>query len=194
VTSAKSKLALCVSVVLIGAGAAGFVVTRSSEATISKTHRLLDPTVVRKFYLLDKTATRRRNRALRERHITAAGSPIDPLTLTALRDRALLVAATSNETHPSDGRVFQTTANAVNAVNAVDSGAGDGSNQPVYYVLMHGDFVCDVCPVPPGSPDPWGHVTSLVFEASNLRVAAVGLLGSEPAGLERLGPSTSLGF
>jgi hypothetical protein len=136
-------------------------------------------------------AIRRRKVAFRQRHMSASSAPLDPLTLGALRAEALSAAAANMEAHPFDARVYLTTRG---TANEVDSGALIDTNQLVYYVLVHGDFVCYLCSVPYGASAPRGHVISLVIDASSLDGTDFGLRSNEPTGLDRLGSATSLGF
>jgi hypothetical protein len=131
----------------------------------------------------------RRQAALRGRSVAAGPAP-DPLALAAMRDVALEMSSQNGDAHPYDGEVFSSTRN---LAETVISGDTVNTDQPVYAVVFHGNFVGYLASVPAGAQLPTGHVMTIVFDAQTLEVTDWGLVDRAPA-TAKLGAGNPLGL
>src|ERR1700736_3272288 len=97
---------------------------------------------------------------------TASGSAQPSLPtgaeLEQLRAIGLNAAAANGDAHPTDGAVFASSRG--DAMNATNGGVVD-SNQSIYLIRLHGNFVANDARVPPGHAAPRGHVLIVVVDA-----------------------------
>ncbi len=98
------------------------------------------------------------------------------------------IAAAGGDPNPSSVKFVTTTRQA--AMDLIHGGRV-GSNQPVYFVVLHGHFVDTVARVPPGSPFPSGHVITLTIDTATDPTVPGYLdytIGDEVPDLTSLGP------
>ena len=107
-----------------------------------------------------------------------------------LRSIALGAAARAGDTHPTRGLAVPTTRKQINRLNA---GAEVGSDEDVYAVALHGNFVAQYAHVPPGAALPRGHLMILVVDTKTMNVVDF-MLGDAAIDPTRLGTAVSLGF
>ncbi len=79
---------------------------------------------------------------------TAACFPPSAIQLTKIRSMALAVAAWADDPHPTSGRVWSTTRRVANRL-AMD--ANVDSDQPVFVVVLQGNFSDASAPLPEGA-------------------------------------------
>jgi hypothetical protein len=122
-------------------------------------------------------------------HVRAVPLP-SAAQIDKLRSIALAASARAGEKHPTHGFAVPTTRKQINRLNA---GAEVGSDEDVYTVALHGDFVAEYAHVPPGADLPRGHLMILVVDAKTMDVLDF-MLGDAPIDPTRLGTPVSLGF
>lgn len=66
------------------------------------------------------------------------------------------------------------------AVSAENAGRVDGGNLPVYFVILHGHFVDNSAPRPPGGQPPRGSILTDTIEIKTGRILDFGISKSEP--------------
>jgi hypothetical protein len=116
---------------------------------------------------------------------------LTPAKLTQIETIAIRDASANGDAHPSSGVVYASRRHEAN----VASGAGTGvaGEQPVYLVVLHGDFVCTGCGGPPGHKAPRGDVITLVLDRKTLHGLDFGI-GEQQIDTSSLGPGVSLSF
>ena len=77
------------------------------------------------------------------------------------------------------------------ALSADDAGAQAATDQPVYYIVIHGHFVAYSAPRPYGSPAPQGTVITLGIDASTGDETSFSVMTHDPNDAA-LGTPTSL--
>jgi hypothetical protein len=78
-------------------------------------------------------------------------------------------------------------------INRLNAGAEVGSDEDVYAVALHGDFVARYAHVPPGAALPHGHLMILVVDTKTFHVVDF-MLGDAKIDPTRLGTPVSLGL
>jgi hypothetical protein len=114
--------------------------------------------------------------------------PVDASILPRIQALAQSIADSNNDPTPSDARVFRTTR--TTATKALDDSVAD-SHQPVYVVILHGDFVALGAPRPPDAPEPRGRELYFVWDPVANVVTDFGL-GNDSPDLARLGSGVPL--
>jgi hypothetical protein len=113
---------------------------------------------------------------------TAGGPPAFVSTIAARE------AGRSGDAAPASAAWIATTRQ--DAMNA-DSGDQVDSNQPVYYVILHGRFVDQKAHMPSGVSPPTGTVLSITIDASTQQVLDYALSDHQP-NLARVGGAAPL--
>jgi len=131
-----------------------------------------------------------RRHSLRRNVAVKAGAPPDALALQAIHDVAIAMSSMNGESSPSGGVVYSSSRK---VVESVLSGAVVDTDQPVFAVVLHGNFVGHMAKTPLGIP-PTGHVLTIDFDAATLEITDWGITPAEPAGLTTLGQPTNLGL
>src|SRR5919197_3687565 len=116
-------------------------------------------------------------------------SPPTAAEIAQLRSIAFSAAARAGDAHPTHGFAVPTTRKQINRLNA---GAEVGTDEDVYAVALHGNFVAQYAHVPPGAALPRGHLMILVVETKTLDVVDF-MLGDAPIDPARLGTPVPLG-
>jgi hypothetical protein len=93
-------------------------------------------------------------------------SPPTEAQIAQLRQLALATASRNGDAHPTNGSLIATTRK---AINHLANGTDVGSDEDVYAITMHGDFVDEYARVPSGSKLPRGHEIVVVVDAKTLR-------------------------
>ena len=122
---------------------------------------------------------------------TGAPFPPDQQVLTDLRELALSVASNSGEDDsPTGGRVWATSRERANEL-AFQTRMAD-TDQPVYVVVLHGDFVLSDAPRPSGAPIPTGSVLTMIVDPTTGGIMDFGAHHVAPD-LSALGEGVDLG-
>jgi hypothetical protein len=95
-----------------------------------------------------------------------AVSPPTGAQIAELRQLALATASRNGDAHPTNGSVVTTTRK---AINRLANGTDVGSDEDVYAITLHGNFVDEYARVPSGSKLPRGHEIVVVVDAKTLR-------------------------
>jgi hypothetical protein len=99
------------------------------------------------------------------------------------------VVQATGHAHPGQASFVRTTRQAAMSL----SGAGRvGSNQPVYYVVVHGQFVDQNAKVPAGKPLPSGAVITFTVDCANRSILDFSI-GQTAPNIARLGPVQGFG-
>jgi hypothetical protein len=104
-----------------------------------------------------------------------APPPPSPAELRTLEQLALSGANGAGDTHPTDGVVVPSTRE---IAEHVDAGAVVDSNQPVYFLLVHGHFTGNMAP--PGGPPPTGTVLTLTVDPTTNTATDSGIGDATP--------------
>ena len=92
-------------------------------------------------------------------NVKGAPPPAGPAELRKLARLALGAASGAGDAHPTDGVIVPSTRL---IAERVDAGAVVDSNQPVYFVLLHGHFTANLAP--PGGKAPTGTILTLTID------------------------------
>ena len=110
-------------------------------------------------------------------------SPPSAAEIAKLRVLAVAAAKGSGEAHPTDGVVVATTRKQINRLNG---GEEVDSNQDVYVIRLHGNFVAYWSSPPDGASLPRGHMLLLVYDARTNALTDT-MVGNYEIPVERLG-------
>jgi hypothetical protein len=105
-----------------------------------------------------------------------------------VRAMALRVAVSMGDSHPSGGRVFETTR--TGAMKALADSPQD-TDQPVYFVVIHGHFVGAGLSRPSGAPVQTGSTIAIVWDPIKQQVTDFHL-GENELDTSSLGAGVSL--
>jgi hypothetical protein len=109
------------------------------------------------------------------RVVQGAPPPPSAAELRTLERDALDAARGAGDAHPTDGVVVPSTRQ---VAERVDAGAVVDSNQPAYFVLVHGHFTSNMAP--PGGTPPRGTILTLTIDARTNRSTDSGIEDGVP--------------
>jgi hypothetical protein len=107
------------------------------------------------------------------------GSAPDRVTVSRIEAVAMRLATAMGDDDPDSGRAYATTRKTANLAAAQ---AEVDSDQPVYLIVLRGDFVAVGGPkLPPGNvPDATGHILRLVWDPATNMTTDFGIGDNEP--------------
>jgi hypothetical protein len=113
-----------------------------------------------------------------------------PAQIHHLEADALAFAEANGEGAPDGGVVVGGSRGEV--VSATMGGAQVDTNQDVFVVRLHGNFVGNEAPSPAGVAPPHGHYLEIVYDAQTMELTDWNL-SAQPQDLARFGPAVSIG-
>lgn len=121
------------------------------------------------------------------RHATSL-SGLTRAKLARLEAMVRSAAKASGDAHPTSATVYASRRHEANI--AAGAGSGIPGTQPVYLVVVRGNFVCDACTGPAGAAPPHGHVITMVLARKTLRGLDGGIGGQVDT--SKVGPGLTL--
>jgi hypothetical protein len=142
----------------------------------------------RRAFLARRAAVLFRRRAKAQTHRHFLATALDPPTIAALGAAARSMSAMNGEATPSAGTVTTTSRQ---AAASLTGNATVDSNEQIFLVAIHGNFVGYLASVPAGSALPTGSTMTIAFEPSTLAVTDW-TINTSPIDPSSLGPTVSL--
>jgi hypothetical protein len=109
-------------------------------------------------------------------HRTAA-TP-GPAELAKMKSVALQVAAATGDPHPESARAYPTSRSTANKVASF--GASADTDEPVYLIVVHGNFNATSLPLPGGAPAPTGSIETIVWDPARDVITDFGIKNRVP--------------
>jgi len=97
--------------------------------------------------------------------------------LVAVQQIALKAAADNGDAKPTTATLVPTTRG---IAEEIDAGASVNSDQPVYFVVLHGHFTANGASIPEGASAPTGSVLTLTIDPNTNEITDLGIEDSTP--------------